>query len=56
MEICLPPQRSMVGNFYPIPWALGIMLTPLIAYFIRPWRWLQVALTIPSLILLLNYW
>lgn len=49
VEVCSPYQRAVIGSLYFIPWTLGYMLVPLIAYLVRPWRWLQFAYTVPLL-------
>jgi len=54
MEICHPKHREMVSSYFVIPWAVGYMMTAVFAYFIGDWRYLQIALTLPSLILVLN--
>ena len=56
MELCTPSQRSLVSSYYVLPWALGYMLTAVIAYPIRYWRYLQIALTLPAVVLLANFW
>ncbi|XP_064105109.1 organic cation transporter protein-like [Macrobrachium nipponense] len=56
MEICSPSQRSSVGTVGGVPWSLGYMIVPGIAYLIRPWRWLQVAYSIPMFYLISYYW
>ena len=48
LEICSPRQRSFVGSYSGIPWAVGYMVVPAIAYLVQPWRWMQVALTVPA--------
>ncbi|XP_071835837.1 organic cation transporter 1-like isoform X2 [Apostichopus japonicus] len=37
-------------------WAGGILSLPIIAYFIRDWRYLQLAISIPFLFLPIFYW
>ncbi|XP_063859219.1 organic cation transporter protein-like [Scylla paramamosain] len=56
METCGRKERSSIGVLFVIPWSLGYMIVPGIAYLIRPWKWLLVALSLPSLPLLLNFW
>ncbi|XP_066954869.1 organic cation transporter protein-like isoform X2 [Macrobrachium rosenbergii] len=56
MELCSRSQRSLVATVFVMPWAFGYMLIPVIAYFIRPWRWLQAAYTVPILLLTLHFW
>ncbi|XP_076064207.1 organic cation transporter protein-like [Oratosquilla oratoria] len=55
MENCSPSRRSFVGSLYAVPWALGYMALPGIAYVVRDWQWLQVVLSLPSLLLFLYF-
>lgn len=41
MEVCSPSQRNYVGALFMLPWSVGCMLMPGIAYLLRPWRCLQ---------------
>lgn len=45
--------RTLVGILYQLPFCLGHMLLGVIAYSFRDWRIMQVAITIPSVFLLL---
>ncbi|XP_068223638.1 solute carrier family 22 member 6-B-like isoform X2 [Palaemon carinicauda] len=56
MEICSHSQRSSVGSLGGIPWSLGYIIVPGIAYLIRPWRWLQAAYSVPMIYLISYYW
>ncbi|XP_063591322.1 organic cation transporter protein-like [Penaeus indicus] len=56
MEVSAPSQRSSVGSLFAIPWALGYMATPGIAYVVRTWPWLQAAFTLPMTLLLVYFW
>ncbi|XP_037786103.1 organic cation transporter protein-like [Penaeus monodon] len=56
MEVSAPRQRSSVGSLFAIPWALGYMATPGIAYLVRTWPWLQAAFTLPMTLLLVYFW
>ncbi|KAG7153823.1 Organic cation transporter protein-like 14 [Homarus americanus] len=38
METCATKYRAAVGCLVGIPWAIGYMITPGIAYLVRPWR------------------
>ncbi|XP_026137695.1 solute carrier family 22 member 2-like [Carassius auratus] len=48
--------RRMVGVTYQMFFSLGILILPLLAYFIPNWRWLQVVFTIPYICFLSYYW
>ncbi|XP_064108834.1 organic cation transporter protein-like isoform X1 [Macrobrachium nipponense] len=56
MELCSPRQRCSVGSLFVVPFAIGFMVVPGIAYFVRPWRWLQAAYALPLLPLVLYFW
>merc|ERR1719270_2479740 len=38
------------------PWAIGYSFIPLLAYYVRNWFHLQIALTIPLPIFIVIYW
>ncbi|CAG7828115.1 unnamed protein product [Allacma fusca] len=48
--------RGLAGNLFCLPFAVGYMALPAVAYFIRSWRPLQLALSVPAIILLLTWW
>ncbi|KAI4800598.1 hypothetical protein KUCAC02_009592 [Chaenocephalus aceratus] len=48
--------RRTVGVLYQMFFSVGILILPLLAYFISDWRWLQVAITAPYFIFLSYYW
>uniref|UniRef100_A0A673J5D0 Solute carrier family 22 member 3-like n=1 Tax=Sinocyclocheilus rhinocerous TaxID=307959 RepID=A0A673J5D0_9TELE len=48
--------RRTVGVTYQMFFSLGILILPLLAYFIPNWRWLQVVFTIPYICFLTYYW
>ncbi|XP_071526276.1 solute carrier family 22 member 13-like [Panulirus ornatus] len=56
MEICSAKERSKFGTLFMLPWALGYMALPGIAYLVKRWRWLQATLSLPTLLLTLQYW
>ncbi|BFZ09836.1 hypothetical protein BsWGS_12875 [Bradybaena similaris] len=56
MELVGPSKRMFVGVLVNIFWSLGVMLLGSIAYFIRDWNYLQMALSFPSLLLLCYWW
>ncbi|XP_053384764.1 organic cation transporter protein-like [Mercenaria mercenaria] len=49
MEI-LPNHRSYAGAILECFWGTGVMLIPLLAYLIRDWRYLQLAISLPSVL------
>jgi len=55
VEITGPRHKSLVGNLVHLLWAPGQMLLALLAYTIRDWRQLQIAVAIPVFVALLLY-
>jgi len=55
-EICGPKYRTYFGILTQFPFGIGAALLPLIAYFIRDWQNLQLAISIPCVLLTLYYW
>ncbi|XP_045101089.1 organic cation transporter-like protein [Portunus trituberculatus] len=56
MEILEPKLRAPVGFMECNTWAVGIMLYGGLAYWIRDWRLLQTAATLPGLFILPVLW
>ena len=56
LELCSPKQRSYMGSWNGIPWALGYVSVSGICYLVRPWRYLQAALVAPIILHIPNYW
>uniref|UniRef100_A0A8C8JIV9 Solute carrier family 22 member 3 n=1 Tax=Oncorhynchus tshawytscha TaxID=74940 RepID=A0A8C8JIV9_ONCTS len=48
--------RRTVGVVYQMFFSVGILILPLISYFITDWRWLQVVITAPYILFLSYYW
>lgn len=48
--------RTVVGIIYQIPFNLGHLLLPLMSYYLREWRLFQIAISAPSLVLIIYYW
>uniref|UniRef100_A0AAQ5ZMU3 Solute carrier family 22 member 3 n=1 Tax=Amphiprion ocellaris TaxID=80972 RepID=A0AAQ5ZMU3_AMPOC len=48
--------RRTVGVVYQMFFSVGILILPLLAYFITDWRWLQVVITVPYILFLSYYW
>lgn len=56
MEIVGPSKRVFVGIFMGLSWCLGMLLLLIFTYFIRNWRYLEIALSVPSIFLLAYWW
>lgn len=56
MELVGTKWRDVMSVLYQIPFNLGHLTLPLFAYFFRDWHHLQLALSIPSLLLISYYW
>ena len=48
--------RVVVGIAFCIPMSLGYMTLAVLAYFIRHWRVLQVAISLPGILYMAYYW
>uniref|UniRef100_A0A8C4ET24 Solute carrier family 22 member 3 n=1 Tax=Dicentrarchus labrax TaxID=13489 RepID=A0A8C4ET24_DICLA len=55
-EIVGVEYRRTVGVIYQMFFSVGILILPLLAYFITDWRWLQVVITAPYILFLSYYW
>ncbi|XP_042359545.1 solute carrier family 22 member 2-like [Plectropomus leopardus] len=55
-EIVGVEYRRTVGVIYQMFFSVGILILPLLAYYITDWRWLQVAITVPYIVFLSYYW
>ena len=55
-EICGPQFRAPFGILTQFPFGVGAAFLPLVAYFIRDWVTLQLAISIPCLLLITYYW
>ena len=47
--------RGLSGNLFNLWFAFGYITLPLFAYFLRNWRDLQLALSVPSISLLISW-
>ncbi|XP_076034218.1 organic cation transporter protein-like [Oratosquilla oratoria] len=56
LELASKPQRSSIGSLFGIPWSLGTMTIAGIAYGVRTWKYLQMALTLPYITFGIYYW
>ncbi|BFZ09185.1 hypothetical protein BsWGS_12224 [Bradybaena similaris] len=53
MELVAPSKRKVAGIVIEIFWTAGLFIETGIAYGLRTWNYLQIALSIPSAVLLL---
>ncbi|XP_026666972.1 uncharacterized protein LOC108622018, partial [Ceratina calcarata] len=56
MEIVGTKWRAAITVLYQIPFSLGHMSLAGLGYFFRHWQHLQIAITLPSIILLSYWW
>ncbi|CAL4088287.1 unnamed protein product, partial [Meganyctiphanes norvegica] len=56
MEVCEPKWRSTVGIFLSLPWAFGVMMLGAFGYLLRDWRDLQMAISLPLILLIPLVW
>lgn len=49
-------RRTDVGVIYQIPFNLGHLTLSAFGYFLRDWRYFQIAISLPSAILISYYW
>ena len=55
-ELFPPKQRTVMGVSHEFLWAIGGALLPLMAYFLRDWRHLQLAVSLPSALAIFCWW
>ncbi|XP_042898834.1 organic cation transporter protein [Parasteatoda tepidariorum] len=56
IEMVSPAYRSMVGVAINFGWCLAFISLPGVAWIIRDWFWLQLALTLPKLLFISVFW
>ncbi|XP_047475630.1 organic cation transporter protein-like isoform X2 [Penaeus chinensis] len=56
LEVSSPKLRSVAAIMFILPWAIGYMILPGIAFVVRSWQWLQAVLVLPYVPLLAYYW
>ncbi|CAL1273866.1 unnamed protein product [Larinioides sclopetarius] len=55
-ELLGPSERSIYGVAINFGWCIGFVSLPGIAWLLRDWFWIQIALTAPCVILLFTWW
>ncbi|KAG5846631.1 solute carrier family 22 member 2 [Anguilla anguilla] len=48
--------RRTVGILYQMFFSIGILILPLIGYFVTDWRWFNVIISVPYICFLAYYW
>lgn len=56
VEMAGPQHRATVGIVGNLLFTAGYLLSAGLAYFIRRWRYLQIAFTVPTVVLLAFLW
>ncbi|XP_075975242.1 organic cation transporter protein-like [Anticarsia gemmatalis] len=56
IELCGKSFRPYIIGLQEIPFILGYVTLPIIAYFVRDWRPLQLATSLPWIIVAVYYW
>ncbi|CAL1296486.1 unnamed protein product [Larinioides sclopetarius] len=56
LEIVGPQHRTETGVVIQIGWAAGFSTLAAVAWFFKDWFWLQMALSVPYIPLVLAYW
>ncbi|XP_053397695.1 organic cation transporter protein-like [Mercenaria mercenaria] len=56
MELVGPSQRVAAGIIIEFFWCIGLFVLCFIAYFVRSWNMLQLALACPTVLLLVYLW
>ena len=56
IELFPAEQRTFAGVAIEFFWAVGYVTVLPFAYFIRNWRYLQLAITLPMILTVSFYW
>lgn len=54
MEMAGNKYRSWMSIVFSIAYPVGLIILACVAYYIRPWRELQWALSVPALLLIIH--
>ncbi|XP_078581848.1 organic cation transporter protein-like [Branchiostoma floridae x Branchiostoma japonicum] len=55
-ELVSPDHRTLISMFLVIFFGVGGMILSLVAYLIRYWEWLQLAISLPNVLFIMVYW
>ncbi|GIY87638.1 organic cation transporter protein [Caerostris darwini] len=56
MEVVGAEERSIYGVAMNLGWCIGFVSLPGIAYLLKDWFWIQIAITAPCIVLLFTWW
>ncbi|XP_043197153.1 organic cation transporter protein-like [Amphibalanus amphitrite] len=56
LEIVTPEWRLLIGLLIQVPFALGVMALSAMAYLLPNWWHLQLAMAIPTLLYIIDFW
>ncbi|KAI8495630.1 hypothetical protein Bbelb_266020 [Branchiostoma belcheri] len=55
-ELVSPDHRTLVSMFLTMFFGIGGVTLALVAYLIRYWEWLQLAISLPNVLFIMVYW
>jgi OCT family organic cation transporter-like MFS transporter 4/5 len=56
MEIVLPRYRGVAGAMLEVFWGIAVLMVAPIAYLIQNWRYIQLAISLPSILAIGYIW
>ncbi|XP_054714521.1 organic cation transporter protein-like [Uloborus diversus] len=56
VEFIGPSKRLICANIMQIIFAIGELILALVAYFVRQWKILELAISVPAAVMLVYYW
>ncbi len=56
MELFAPSYRTLAGCVIEGFWALGVILLAVIAKYVQHWRYIQLAINIPTVATIFYIW
>ncbi len=56
MELFTSEYRTMVGTVFEVFWGTGVLWLATLGFLIQNWRWIQLALCLPSIPTIVFIW
>lgn len=56
MEMFLPHYRGVAGAMLEVFWGIAVLLVAPIAYLLQNWRYMQLAISLPSILAIVYIW